>query len=234
MLIGTLFVITSVDADDSSFRWMNNCGYTGYDLVSRYNINSLLQCAKACINTKDCNFFTFAPPNCSLKKISDVNQAIPIQDSICGIIASRITNKPSAAASRGSGRQWKTSEDGTYKWDTGCKYNEDVTDHKIDQNRQIATNVAACAEFCIANPECNYFDVRIFDQGCTLKNSNGFYTEKPSSDFGCGFIPGRRFSNIEILPSKNIKKQQPTTTTTTTQDPFADDQASDIDHWVME
>lgn len=188
---------------------MNNCGYTGYDLVSRYNVNSLLQCAKACINTKDCNFFTFAPPNCSLKKISDVNEAIPTQDSICGIIASRITNKPSAG---GSGRQWKTSEDGTYKWDTGCKFKEDTTDHKIDHNRQIATNVTACAEFCISNSNCNYFDVRTGDQGCTLKSSNGFYTEKTSSDFGCGFIPARRYSNIEILPSKNINNLKKTAT----------------------
>ena len=59
---------------------------------------SLMQCARACFNRKDCNCFVYSSTAhiCSLKKISDLNLAAPnlaavtAKDSICGLFPKRV------------------------------------------------------------------------------------------------------------------------------------------------
>lgn len=202
--------------NDPSFYWKNNCDYNGGNILIGYGIKSLIQCAKACFNHKDCNYFTFVAHTCSLKNMRYLSQSVDVDGSICGKIVNHIPKSTSIL-----GRQWKNSEDGSYKWDTGCKYHANPSDHYIDRIVHV-NGVAACAELCKTNPNCNYFDVRIDDE-CWLKEAHSSYTEQTSNDLGCGFIPKRAYItyNIERIPtcSSNSGKQNSTTknwTTTTT------------------
>ena len=97
-----------------------------------------------------------------------------------------------------AGGQWKTSPDGTYQWDTSCKYEG----RWIETKANPISTMADCADHCKANPDCNFFDLRVGSQGCLLSKSNGFFEETRASDPGCGFIVPRRY-NVEYLPKCN-------------------------------
>lgn len=61
--------------NDPSFYWKNNCDYNGGNILIGYGIKSLIQCAKACFNHKDCNYFTFVAHTCSLKNMRYLSQS---------------------------------------------------------------------------------------------------------------------------------------------------------------
>ena len=191
------FFYSSVD-ELSTFQWIQDCDYKGGDLEISPDANSLVQCAVACFSRKDCNFFTFGAnkkSDCILKNnsIFDETKTIVSQGSFCGMITKRIGIKSPSA-----GGQWKTSPDGTYQWDTSCKYEG----RWIERKSNTISTMAACADFCKANPDCNFFDLRIGSQGCQLSKSNDFFAETRASDPGCGFIVSRRY-NVEYLPKCN-------------------------------
>ena len=97
-----------------------------------------------------------------------------------------------------SGSQWKTSPDGTYKWDTNCKYEG----YWMDKKQNEISTIDACADHCKANPGCNFFDLRVGKQGCLLSKFNGFFAETKAVDPGCGFLVSRRY-NVEYFPKCN-------------------------------
>ena len=202
---------------------MNNCGYTGYDLDTRYDVNSLMHCGEACFNRKDCNYFTFASPmTCALKKISDTTLAFYTgQWSICGMFPDRLPK---------SFCQWQTSEDGSYQWANNCTFSSGINGVSVNFPSAI-TNMADCAEQCKANgPKCNNFEFLLSNgqKYCYLYNSPGLTVERKSFAYTIGMITARKF-NVEFIPIKQPCSLARKVTTTTTQDPFQDID----DYWVM-
>ena len=104
------------------FYWKTNCDYKDSDIVTRYGMNSLMRCGKACHNHKNCFSFVFSSSSqtCSLKKINNPSQSsVTTSNSICRVFPKRVFAKIPFASTR----QWITSQDGTHQLSTGKYWN---------------------------------------------------------------------------------------------------------------
>ena len=169
-----------------------DCGYTGSDIVTRYNVPSLLQCGRACFNFKDCNYFTFASQTCSLKKVTDITKAVVTQGSICGMFPNRITKSETSS----SGCKWQTSADGSAQWAENCW----ITGASIGINAASipSSNITTCVEACKANPQCNYFF--LYNGECGFQYMPVTALSERKESHPSGFIVARRY-NVEFIPN---------------------------------
>ena len=174
------------------FYWKTNCDYKDSDIVTRYGMNSLMRCGKACLNHKDCTSFVFSTSSqtCSLKKINNpIQSSVATPNSICGVFPKRIAVEIPFASTR----QWITSQDGTYQFSTSCKWSNNPYSNVLENiETGLDFNVTACGQLCKANLNCIYFDLRA-NKVCYLKRLDRSFIDSyiSSIDPGCGFFPSR-------------------------------------------
>ena len=194
------FCCSLISDGDASFQWINDCYYNGNDFETKYGVKSFMRCAENCFNNTNCNYFTFGAQIslCSLKHFNDSSQAVGVSSkgSICGMIPDRIITSKSTLA---AGRQWRTSQDGSFKWASNCHY----LSFDIPTAIPVA-NVTVCGRYCQANVNCNFFSFRMTDNYCLPKKTNGLYTSESTmtTGFSCGFITDRKY-NVETLMTSN-------------------------------
>jgi len=186
--------------EDYNAQYSVNCQFgSGSELPgSPIEVYSKKDCAKKCLDNRECSHFTWADPGitrpkCYLKKLQESTKgasATPLDRAHCGFIPGR----PLMAVekTRPSTPPVKVK----ISWAEDCKFKGNEI-NSIHINNNVNNLLDQCAEFCAKNVKCTHF-TWFANEMCFIKNipvgSNDNYPayEKKKSQQKypslCGFI----------------------------------------------